>query len=179
MNDCLLVFLAGVHGTGKGYFGDRLVRVSSWQYLSASALLNWIDYADDPKDKAVLSIPDTQARLLVGLEQACTPGGRYLLDGHLTLLSSEGEVTRIDRMIFERIRPKAILLKTERAGVVQGRLQQRDGKVYSLALIERMLDEEFDYALELAQHFNVPHFEINSTNEEQMLTVIGDLAERL
>ena len=179
MRDFLLIFLAGVHGTGKGHFCERLLRISSWQYLSASALLKWSEYAADPKNKEVMSIPDTQQRLLAGLEKACLPGGRYLLDGHLTLLDREGQVTRIDRQVFERIQPKAIILKTESAGVVQERLNARDGRTYSLALIERMLSEESIYAKELASHLKAPLFEINAMNEEEMLAVVGNLADQI
>lgn len=115
----------------------------------------------------------------MGLEKACVAGGRYLLDGHLTLLDQARTVTRIDRTVFERIQPKAIILKAEFAEVVQERLQQRDGKTYSLTLIEHMLREESNYAVELAEHLKVPHFEINRTNEVEMLSVVSNLAEQL
>lgn len=179
MKNCLLVFIAGVHGTGKGHFCERLLRTVQWQYLSASSLLKWSEYTDDPLDKAVKSIPETQERLLKGLEKACVAGGRYLLDGHLTLLDEAGTVTRIDRKVFEHIDPKAIILKTEIAEVVQERLQQRDGKTYSLTLIEHMLREESNYSVELAEHLKVPHLEINPTNEVEMLSVVSNLAEQL
>lgn len=179
MKDCLLVFLAGVHGTGKGHFCERLLRLSPWQHLSASALLKWSEYADDPENKEVRSIPDTQERLLAGLENACMLGGRYLLDGHLTLLNQEGVVTRIDRQIFEQIQPKAIILKTESARTVQARLHARDGRTYSLALVEHMLSEESAYSVEITSHLNIPHFVITPENEEEMLVIVANLAEQL
>jgi len=179
MNNCQIIFLAGVHGTGKGHFCERLLRISPWQHLSASALLKWSEYAEAPEKKEVMSIPDTQERLLAGLEKACILGGRYLLDGHLTLLNREGVVTRIDSQVFERIKPKAIILKTESARTVQERLCARDGRVYSLALIKRMLSEESVYSAEIASHLNIPHFVITPENEGEMLVVVAHLAEQL
>mgnify|MGYP001308216371 CR=1 FL=1 len=168
-----LIFLGGVHGTGKGVFCDQLCRSTPWEVLSASALIRWDEYAEDPKNKAVRSIPETQARLLAGLERECKPGGRYLLDGHFTLLDAENNVSRVDQAIFQAIAPEAILIKTENAEIVHERLQQRDGKIYPIALIEGMLAEEATYSEELARHLNLPYLVIAPGQEAECITAIS------
>lgn len=170
-----LIFLGGVHGTGKGVFCEQLCRSSHWQYLSASKLLKWSEYADDPMNKAVRSIPETQRRLLTGLERECKPGGHYLLDGHFTLLDADRRVTRIDKAIFEAIAPEAILVKTEIPVVVQERLRQRDGRTYPLALIEQMLAEETAYSEELAHDLNIPYLVIAPGTEAECITNIASM----
>jgi adenylate kinase len=168
-----LIFLGGVHGTGKGVFCDELGQSTPWEVLSASALIKWTEYAEDPKNLAVRSIPETQARLLAGLERECKPGGRYVLDGHFTLLDAGNNVSRVDSAIFEAIAPEAILIKTENAIIVHERLQQRDGRVYPLALIEHMLAEEATYSEELARHFNVPYLVIAPGREAECIAAIA------
>lgn len=162
-----------MHGTGKGVFCDQLRQTTPWKVLSASALIKWTEYAEDPKNKAVRSIPETQARLLAGLERECMPGGWYLLDGHFTLLDAGNNVSRVDQSIFQAIAPEAILIKTEHASVVHERLQHRDGKDYPVALIEHMLTEEATYAEELARHLNVPYFVIAPGREAECITAIA------
>lgn len=170
-----LIFIGGVHGTGKGVFCEQLCRAVRWQYLSASELLKWTEYAEDPKNKAVRSIPETQERLLAGLARVCNPGERYLLDGHFTLLDASNNVSRVDQQVFEAIAPEAILVKTERAGLVQERLQERDGKTYPLSLIERMLTDEAIYSEELARHLNVPYLVITPGSEAECILTIAAL----
>lgn len=170
-----MIFLGGVHGTGKGVFCEQLCQASRWQYMSASELLKWSEYAVDLKNKAVRNIPETQMRLLAGIERACKPGESYLLDGHFTLLDADSNVTRVERTIFERIAPDAILIKTEQPVVVHERLQQRDGRTYPLSLIERMLAEESTYSEELARHLAVPHFLITPGNELDCMTAIANM----
>ena len=154
-------------------FCDQLRQSIPWKVLSASALIKWTEYAEDPRNKAVRSIPETQARLLAGLERECKPGGRYVLDGHFTLLDADNNVSRVDQSIFQAIAPESILIKTEHASVVNERLQQRDGKVYPLALIEQMLLEEATYSEELARFLNVPYLVIAPGREAECIAAIA------
>lgn len=171
-----LIFLGGVHGTGKGVFCEQLCRATPWQYLSASELLKWTEYAEDPRNKAVRSIPETQERLLAGLERVCNPGERYVLDGHFTLLDASNNVSRVDQQIFESIAPEAILVKTERSALVKERLQLRDGKTYPLTLIERMLADEATYSEELSRQLNVPYLLITPGSEAECIMTISAMS---
>lgn len=175
MNPHTIVFIGGVHGTGKGVLCKRLCSALKWEHLIASELLKWKEYSDASANKKVKNIPETQTRFINGLNRACAEGGSFLLDGHYTLLDNEYKVTRIQLEIFEAINPMAMLLKTEQSEIVWKRLKKRDGHVYPKELINRMLNEEYKYSCELAKHFGIPHLEIASENDEEIISKIAQL----
>ncbi|MCZ4409161.1 ATP-binding protein [Cryomorphaceae bacterium 1068] len=170
-----LIFIGGVHGTGKGRFCNQLCSELKWEHLVASELLRWTEYSDDIANKKVKSISETQVRLMQGLNRKCVEGGSYLLDGHYTLLDNEYRVTRIDSKIFRAINPSVLLLKTEVLDTVWRRLKARDRRTYPISLIDRMLDEEYAYSLELAAVLGVPHIEIGSNNYREAISKIAQL----
>jgi adenylate kinase len=171
-----LIFLGGAHGTGKSVFCEQLYRATRWQYISASELLKWSEYAEDPKAKAVRSIRETQERLLAGLGRACKPGEHYVLDGHFTLLDASNNLSRVDQQVFEAIAPEAIWVKTEKSTLVQERLQQRDGTIYPISVIERMLAEEATYSEELARQLNVPYLVITPGSEAECISTVASMS---
>jgi adenylate kinase len=82
------------------------------EHLSASDLLKWTEINEDPKNKKVKDINDTQTRLLHGLNNTIQKDVNYLLDGHFCLLNKDAEISRIPLSLFRSINPIMLCLVT-------------------------------------------------------------------
>lgn len=160
-----ILFAGGIHGVGKSTLCREIAAQFSLNYLSASEVLRWKDLNTDEKNKKVVDIPDTQSRLLRGLEAIVKPGQRYVLDGHFCLFNKEGEVTSVPMETFERIKPFALILVTGDPAQISSALARRDDKSYDAEVLEEMQNHEMSHAQQVAAHLNVAliHFDKTTT----------------
>ncbi|MCZ2248213.1 MAG: AAA family ATPase [Bacteroidia bacterium] len=150
-----IAFIGGIHGVGKSTICRQLCSELNLEYLSASELLKWKDINEDAKNKKVKDIPDTQNRLIVGLNNVIQKGKNYLLDGHYCLLNSNNEVVRIPFETFEKINPFSLNLILGDISEIKKRLETRDNKPYDYALLERLQSEELTYAKQLSKKLGI------------------------
>lgn len=111
MNKGKIIFIGGIHAVGKGTVCKELAQKFNFEHLSASQVLKW-DELSDSKNKKVQNLTTTQDRLLTNLYRIIEPNKKYLLDGHFTLLNSNGEPEKIDESTFIGIQPESIILLT-------------------------------------------------------------------
>lgn len=167
-----IVFLGGIHGTGKGFISDRLCHNLSMKYLSASGLIKWTEISTDAKNKAVDNIPNTQERLMTALKATCIENKNYLLDGHYCLLNSNQEPTKIEFEIFSEINPTILLIITAEPELIRERLANRDNRNYNISLIEEMQSVEKQYAEEISFKLKVPLYFVNEGNINEVTNLI-------
>lgn len=148
-------FVGGVHGVGKSTMCQEIFDQLKIQYLSASEVLNWAKLNSDPTNKLVKDIPHTQDLLIEGLKKIIVPNKKYLLDGHFCLFSSSYEIIRVPTKTFEAINPNFLGIIVDDAHLIKQRLEERDGKIWGLFLIEKIQKEEINYAKELSAKLNV------------------------
>lgn len=145
------MFIGGIHGVGKSSICYDICRDLNIQYLSASELLKWNEINEDPKNKKVASIPDTQTRLILGLQKAVKKNDYYLLDGHYCLLNSKNKIIRVPLDTFKQINPIRLILILDEVSEIKRRLEARDNRLYDLDLLALLQNEELAYAKELSQ----------------------------
>lgn len=80
----------------------------------------------------------------------------YLLDGHFCLLTENGTIERVPLDVFETINPDMILLIEGKPTIICQRLLQRDSVLYSIELLSSFLQEERNYAKEVAESLGIP-----------------------
>ncbi len=163
-----IVFLGGIHGTGKGFVSEKLCELLYLRYLSASELIKWRDINTDAQNKTVDNISDTQDRLLRALAAICVEGQSYILDGHYCLLNGEGKPTKVPFGIFEQINPIALLLTIAEPEIIVERLWQRDMKKYDVNLIYEMQQLEKEYATEISAKLHIPMFIVDPSDTETL-----------
>ena len=165
-----IIFLGGIHGTGKGFLSEKLCSNLSLQYLSASGLIKWAEINSDAENKLVNNISGTQERLISALKTTCKENQNYLLDGHYCLLNSIQEPTKVNFEVFSNINPMILLIVTAETELIRERLMTRDGKDYDISLITRFQALEKSYAKEISSKLNVPLYFVDESN-------INDIAE--
>ena len=119
----------------------------------------------DLKNKKVQDFETTQDRLLNNLDKIIEPNKTYLLDGHFTLLNSNGEPEKIDESTFVGIQPKSIILLTCEPKVIFERLKKRDNSTYKLDVLEKMQLMEIEHAKYISQKLDIPLFTWSSETE--------------
>lgn len=96
-----IILLSGVHGVGKGYYLKKnFVMSEKFTILEASTLIKRYKEADDAGYKRVKDISNNQDVLLTALlKEQKTVRNNIILDGHLCLLNSNGELECIRRTL--------------------------------------------------------------------------------
>ena len=155
MNDRKIIFVGGIHAVGKGTVCKELSEKFNFEHLSSSQVLKWNEISDS-KNKKVQNFNTTQNRLLTNLNKIIEPNKKYLLDGHFTLLNSNGEPEKIDESTFIGIQPESIILMTCEPKVIFERLKQRDDSIYKLGVLEKMQQMEIEHANYISKKLNVP-----------------------
>lgn len=164
-------FIGGIHGAGKGTICKQVCEQSDLVYLSASELIKWNEISEID-NKKVLNIPNTQDRLLAGLNVVKKDTESYLLDGHFCLFNADGEIEMVPIETFEKIIPNSIIVVTEKVEIIKTRLEKRDNKIYEQIVLERMQDIETKHAEKIALHLNVPFLVVKDGEYKPILEVL-------
>ena len=91
-----MIFISGVHGSGKTYFCERVKDSCGYHSYSASALISERKKTGFGADKLIPDIEGNQQYLLAAIGELDAEGTSYMLDGHFCLLDAKGTVTRIN-----------------------------------------------------------------------------------
>lgn len=145
----LAIFVGGIHGTGKSFFAARRAIDLGIDHVSASDII----YNQRVISKRVEDINRNQNALVEGFYTL--PKGKYILDGHYTLLDRNSDIKRVPINVFSMLRPKKMILLVSDIEKIYRRLIDRDGIEYSLDILKKMNDEEKCYYLELCEYFNI------------------------
>uniref|UniRef100_F4C8X2 Adenylate kinase n=1 Tax=Sphingobacterium sp. (strain 21) TaxID=743722 RepID=F4C8X2_SPHS2 len=150
-----IIFIGGIHGVGKSSVCYNICSKLNIHHLSASELIKWDELNEDPKNKKVVDIPDTQKRLIIGLQQAVKDNKHYLLDGHYCLLNNGSEVTHVPLETFKQINPKLLILILGDISEIKDKLEVRDHKRYDVGLLKSLQNEELTYAKHLSKSLGI------------------------
>lgn len=149
-----LIFLAGIHGVGKGYFCDKIKEQVKIHIYGASQLIRE-GQGEIKTNKQVQNIQNNQDILIEQIEKK-SQQGLFILEGHFCLIDKENNVQRIPALAFTQLNPKEIFLLEESAENIQKNLIARDSIKYDVDLISTFLIEERAYAVEMAKKLNIP-----------------------
>ncbi|MFI5158865.1 MAG: ATP-binding protein [Sphingobacteriales bacterium] len=173
-----IIFAGGIHGVGKSTLCHEITAALSIGYLSASEVLKWKDLNTDAKNKKVVDIPDTQSRLINGLNAILEVEKTYLLDGHYCLFNKDGEITPVPMETFTKIDPIALVLVIGSVSDIKAALEKRDQRVYDAGVLTLMQERETSYAHEVAAHLDVPLF-IFDKQTNNIADIIAQINESL
>lgn len=154
--DNTIAFIGGIHGVGKSTICQHICNELNLEYLSASVLIKWKDLNEDDKNKKVKNILDTQNRLILGLTNIVQTGRYYLLDGHYCLLNSDNKIVNVPLATFERIDPFSLNIILGDISEIKKRLEKRDNRFFSYAILDRLQNKELTHAKYLSKILGIP-----------------------
>lgn len=142
-----VIFLAGVHGVGKGYLGALVSGSHGIQHLTASQMIREERGRESwGRDKVVTDVDDNQSALIRAVERRRESRRTLLLDGHFVLRASNGEVIRLEQGVFAALQLAGAILLCDAPEKIAERLLQRDGVYTPVDSIEALAAEEEAHA---------------------------------
>jgi adenylate kinase len=169
----MLIFISGIHGVGKGSLCQRLESDTGFKHFSASDLIKW-EKISALDNKLVQDIPSTQDLLIDALNREKKKHANIILDGHFVLLNKDSEPIPIDKEVFSKISPGAIVCLTQNPAVIHERLMKRDGKAFTLSLLSQMQSMEEQHSLEYANNLQIPYLTADGeTKYQEIISIIS------
>lgn len=154
------IFVAGIHGSGKGTICHFLQEKFYGDYISASKLLQW-----NTKSKLVEDVDDNQVLLLKLLQTHLIHDFLYVIDGHFVLWDNEEQCKKVSDSFFETLRPDAIILAFCDPLIIKERLFRRDNISYSIEKVNELQEKELEHAHHVSDMLNVPLLVVDSSEE--------------
>ncbi|HQQ74047.1 MAG TPA: ATP-binding protein [Pseudomonadales bacterium] len=152
-----IIFLAGVHGVGKGFISDRICKNLSLPKFSASTLIKKQKNAPVDQNKNVIDAEKNQDHLIDALNSLHIHDGAILLDGHFCLSSSSG-IIEVPISTFNSMQLKGVVLLTADPELIHQRLTSRDGKAMDVKMIASLQTSEIARAKTVSNILDVPLF---------------------
>lgn len=158
-----VIFLAGVHGVGKGFLGTSVANSMGITHLTASQLIreekgqsNW------GNDKKTSDLDDNQVALIHAVAQRRLIHPSILLDGHFVLRNAQGVLTPLATSVFKELRLTGVILLTEAGSVIASRLTLRDKGTTDIQTISELAEAEFNHAQSVCTELKLPLVKIHS-----------------
>lgn len=167
------VFVAGVHGAGKGYLASRLSEALSLPSYSCSEIIKEF-LGSLPKDKKVQDITGNQDVLVSSADQIIG-NQSVILDGHFCLTDTQGQIQPVPIETFEGLNVNVILMVTAPPQVIAQRLVDRDGVEHDVGHIQLMQDQEIQHAEIVSSKITAPILSCTSGDD---LAQIVDFVEQ-
>lgn len=174
-----VIFLAGVHGVGKGFLGAPVAKSLEMDHLTASQLIRqekgrttWSE------DKRVAEVDDNQLALIRAVTRLHESRKRILLDGHFVLRNTSGEPTKLPLDVFAQLRLAGAIVLTEEAAIISQRLAGRDGIQSSSNAIAELAAAEASHAENVCRTLKIPLTIIHSPSESSLMDGITGLLAR-
>lgn len=89
-----IIFVGGIHGSGKSYFCRKVHHSLQLEYITASSLIG------RSKEKQVQNVPANQDILVDAIHSKLSRFQNYLIDGHFCLLTKSSEVEKVNIKVF-------------------------------------------------------------------------------
>lgn len=173
------VFLAGVHGVGKGFLGTPVAKSLEISHFTASQLIREEKgHASWGVDKLAGEIDDNQTALIRAVRRHYEMGQDILLDGHFVLRDSAGKLTKLAREVFSDLQLSGVVLLTEDPKIIANRLTNRDGTVTSLGAIAELAEAESSHAHEVCEALKIPFICLSEPTVETLTDAVSRLLKK-
>jgi adenylate kinase len=171
-----VIFLAGVHGVGKGFLGTPVANSMGITHLTASQLIREEKgQATWGNDKKTSELDDNQLALIRAVAQRRLTHPGILLDGHFVLRNAQGVLTPLATSVFKELRLTGVILLTEAESVIASRLALRDKRMPDVQGISELAAAELTHAQGVCTELELPFAKIHAPT----LTSLTDAVARL
>lgn len=171
-----VIFLAGVHGVGKGFLGAPVASSMGIAHLTASQLIREEKgQATWGLDKKTSDLDDNQLALIRAVAQRRLTHPSILLDGHFVLRDAQGVLTPLATSVFKELHLTGVILLTEAESVIACRLALRDKGTPDVQAISELAKAELAHAQVVCNELGLPLAVIHAPT----LASLTDAAKRL
>jgi adenylate kinase len=171
-----VMFLAGVHGVGKGFLGTPVANSMGIAHLTASQLIREErGQATWGIDKKTSDLDDNQLALIRAVGERRLTHPNILLDGHFVLRDALGVLTPLAISVFKELHLTGVILLTEAESVIASRLALRDKGTPDVQAISELAAAELMHAEAVCTELGLPFQQIHAPT----LASLTDAVRRL
>jgi adenylate kinase len=164
-----LIFLGGIHGSGKTTICRDVLSKFGFHCESASEIIKQAG-GEVNQDKKAVKIKTNQDVLINEIGNLRAQYSRFILDGHFCLINKEGVIEEIPYDVFEEISPAAICVLTAPIKEIASRLKTRDQQKYKTKILSELQSREIKYAKRVAQRLTVPFLQIKLATKSRIIS---------
>lgn len=171
-----VIFLAGVHGVGKGFLGTPVANALGISHFTASQLIREEKgQATWGADKKTADLDDNQLALIRAVGQRRLTHPSILLDGHFVLRNAQGVLTPLATTVFKELHLTGVILLTEGENIIASRLAMRDKDTPDVQAISELAEAELTHAQAVCRELGVPLKILNKPTEKSVGNAIKQL----
>ena len=168
-----IIFLAGVHGVGKGYLGTPAANALGISHFTASQLIREEKgQATWGADKNTSDLDDNQLALIRAVGQRRLTHKSILLDGHFVLRNDQRVLTPLETKVFEKLHLTGVILLTEESDIIARRLAMRDKGDTDVRAIAELAEAESAHAQAVCHDLGLPLAVIHAPTEKSVKDAI-------
>lgn len=156
------IFLSGIHGVGKSTLANKINNEFQIFKISVSDLIRQTGKRIEEKQKNTSDIDNNQLLWKKELNHLSIGNKLLILDGHFSLLDKKRKIVPLPFSTFEGTKMKKIILKKERPEIIQERLSNRDGILYSIEELTNFQQAEEERANLYSKISSIPIFTYDS-----------------
>ncbi|HDT1001885.1 TPA: AAA family ATPase [Klebsiella pneumoniae subsp. pneumoniae] len=170
----MLIFIAGVHGVGKGYLCSFAKEEFEVTHVSASELIKNNSQLTFNSSKLTATPDKNQIILLTALNELTSKKQNIVLDGHFTLINAKGEVEELKPDIFEKMSLDGVILIEESDETIRERVMLRDRTqiTYNLG---KLIETERKNAIYITEMIDAPLIILKSPTKDEFLIALEKL----
>lgn len=171
-----VIFLAGVHGVGKGFLGTPVANALGISHFTASQLIREEKgKATWGKDKKTFDLDDNQLALIRAIAQRRLTHPSILLDGHFVLRDAQGVLTPLATSVFKELHLTGVILLTEAESVIASRLALRDKGTPDVQAISELAAAEWTHAQAVCTELELTLVKIHAPTLARLNEVVTKL----
>lgn len=170
-----VIFISGIHGSGKTTLGNKLSEKLGIPFTSASSIIKRMSVQNWDNEKKVTDITQNQNVLYEGIKKFYPNCKTLILDGHFTLLDKKNSVTCISTEIYSMLNISLIIACTAEPNIIVERLKARDDNTnVNEHLLNTFQIEENKHASSVAKQLNIQiiFHDTNKNSEENLVEFI-------
>lgn len=150
-----VIFVAGVHGVGKGSLCKEISSILGYPTYSASDLIRNEKNSAVDHNKIAVDPDKNQDHLIKALNNLTVDKNLIIIDGHFCLQGPD-TIIEIPKAVFEEMQLVAIILLIDDPVEICSRLKSRDGKSLHLKTIQALQMREKVRAEHIATNLQTP-----------------------
>jgi adenylate kinase len=162
-----VIFIAGVHGAGKGTLAEQVSKKTGINVFTASGLITARKQAPVDHQKNVIDAKENQEYLVSAVLEKAETHELFILDGHFSLWSRQS-ILPIPISVFQRLPIRGIVLVEESSEIVMSRLVERDGSSKTIEQISKALKQEKEHSILVQKKLGIPMLIVNSDQSCQV-----------
>jgi len=171
----ILIFIGGVHGSGKTTIGTKAALRLGADFKSCSQIILGERQTQTVSTPGIADVELNQRALIAGLKRLRSSSVTVLLDGHFSLKTQNDGIQPIPLFVFDAMLPDVLCLVETSSSSISIILASRDGvAIPETAIIEHQ-EQERRFAGLVSKHLGRPLIVLNGDDDNAQLAIVSAL----